>query len=40
MVKQNVQPLAERVLNYSEVAELITGPECRQRQSWPARKAA
>lgn len=32
--KQNPQPLAERVLNYADVADILEGPHCRQRFAW------
>jgi LPS sulfotransferase NodH len=38
--KQNTLPLAERVVNYNEVAELLASPIARQRYSWPQRQAA
>ena len=36
MLKQNVLPMADRVVNFAEVAETIAGPWCRQRHAWPA----
>jgi len=35
MLKQNPRPLAERIVNYAEIAPLLDNPRCRQRYSWP-----
>ncbi len=34
LVKQNTRPLAERVENYAEVADVLSRPEYRQHYSW------
>jgi LPS sulfotransferase NodH len=36
--KQNTLPLAERIVNYSEVAALVGSPLCQQRYAWPWRQ--
>ncbi len=36
MRKQNVLPLAERVINYREVADLLDSPLLQQHYAWPA----
>jgi hypothetical protein len=33
--KQNPQPLAERVENYTEIADLLASPQCRQHYAPP-----
>jgi LPS sulfotransferase NodH len=38
--KQNPQPLAERVVNFSEIAALAASPLCRQEYALPARREA
>jgi LPS sulfotransferase NodH len=37
--KQNIQPLAERIENYREVAALLASPLCRQHLQWPWQQA-
>jgi LPS sulfotransferase NodH len=40
LLKQNKQPLAERVENYREVAALLHSPLCQQYYAWPSRQPA
>ena len=35
MLKQNPRPLAERIVNYAELAPLLESPRCRQSYGWP-----
>lgn len=36
LMRQNPQPIAERVENYAEIAALLHSPQCRQSYSWAA----
>lgn len=38
LLKQNTQPLAQRIENYREVAGLLNGPLCQQHYSWPRQR--
>lgn len=40
LIKQNTQPLAQRVQNYHEVAALLNGPLCHQHYTWPGQHRA
>jgi LPS sulfotransferase NodH len=39
LVKQSTRPLAERIVNYREVAALVNSPLCRQQHSFPWQQA-
>jgi hypothetical protein len=40
LLKQNKQPLAERVENYREVAALLSSSLCQQHYVWPGQQQA